>query len=210
MSESDSGHESRRLAELYASMADGELQRLAQDFASLSPTAQEALEAEFVRRDLTPEVDLYTPKPEEDVLEWDDLVMLRRYRDLPEALLAKGSLESVGIAAVLVDDNIVRSSWLISNLVGGVKLCVREQDEEAALDVLEQPTAANIEVEGVGIFEQPSCPKCHSLEIRLEALNRPVAYGSLWLGVPIPMKRRRWRCSNCGHFWEGKDENDDN
>lgn len=194
--------ERQRLAGLYSGMADAELQLLARDFRSLSPEGQEALEQEFQRRDLTPEVDLYAPDPGSDVLEWDDLVMIRQYRDLPEALLAKGSLESAGIQTFLVDDNMVRTDWFISNLLGGVKLCVRSQDEASALEVLEEPSPASIEVEGVGTYEQPSCPRCKSLDITFEALNRTVAYGSAWLGVPIPWKRKRWKCNACGNVWK--------
>src|SRR5664279_4137890 len=117
MPEQDSDRERLRLAELYAGMADGELQSLARDFGSLSPEAQEALQTEFQRRDLTSEVDLYAPDAGRDVMEWDDLVTIRQFRDLPEALLAKGSLESSGIDAVLVDDNMVRMDWFISNPV---------------------------------------------------------------------------------------------
>ena len=52
-------------------------------------------------------------------------VTLRQFRDLPEALLAKGSLESAGIQVYLVDDNMIRMDWFISNLLGGIKLNVR-------------------------------------------------------------------------------------
>ena len=154
MPDDNSGGERDRLAELYAAMADEELQPLAHDFGSLSREGQEVLEAEFRRRDLTPEVDLHVPTRGQDVMEWDDLVMIRQFRDLPEALLAKGSLESAGIEAFLVDDNMVRMDWFISNLVGGIKLCVRQEDEEAALAALQQPTPGAIEVDGVGTYEQ--------------------------------------------------------
>jgi len=201
MAEQNADRERRRLADVYAAMADGELQLLAHDFASLSAEGQDALQSEFQRRGLIPEVDLYAPDTGQDVLEWDDLVVLQQFRDLPEALLAKGSLESSGIDVVLVDDNMVRMDWFISNLVGGIKLCVRQQDEAAALELLAEPIPASIDVEGVGNFDQPACPQCHSLDITFEALNRPVAYGSAWLGVPIPLKRERWKCSQCGHHW---------
>jgi hypothetical protein len=197
MPEQDSDRERRRLAELYAGMADGELQLLARDFGSLSPEAQDALQT----RDLTPEVDLYAADAGRDVMEWDDLVMLRQFRDLPEALLAKGSLQSSGIDAVLVDDNIVRTNWAFSDLVGGIKLCVREQDEESALELLAQPTPSNIEVDGVGNYVQPACPRCHSLNISFRAQTRPLAQGDAGLGVPIPLKRERWKCNQCGHHW---------
>ena len=138
MAEQDADRERCRLAELYAPMADGELQKLARDYPSLSVEGQESLEAGFRRRGLVPEVDLRSPNVGLDVLEWSELILLRQFRDLPDALLAKGSLESSGIEAILVDDNTVRMDWFISNLVGGIKLCVREQDEAAALHLLEQ------------------------------------------------------------------------
>ena len=40
-------------------------------------------------------------------------VTIRAFRDLPEALLAKGSLESAGIDCFLVDDNMVRLDWFM-------------------------------------------------------------------------------------------------
>ena len=55
-----------------------------------------------------------------------------------EAHLAKGKLESEGIEAYIADENIVGINWLYSNLVGGVKLKVREDDRERALKSLEE------------------------------------------------------------------------
>jgi hypothetical protein len=57
-----------------------------------------------------------------NVAEKSDLLTLRKFRDLPEALLAKGALESAGIESQLVDDNMIRMDWFISNLLGGIKL----------------------------------------------------------------------------------------
>jgi hypothetical protein len=49
--------------------------------------------------------------------------------------LAKGSLEAAGIQAYLVDDNMIRMDWFISNLLGGIKLKVRAEDAEAAVEI---------------------------------------------------------------------------
>lgn len=73
-----------------------------------------------------------------DVAEFRELVTIGKYRDLPEALLAKGSLESAGIECFLSDDNVVRMDWFWSNLMGGVKLNVRTEDADAALEILGQ------------------------------------------------------------------------
>jgi hypothetical protein len=183
-------------------MADGELQLLARDVASLSPDARMILESELQRRGVAPEVDLHDPDLGQDVIEWDELVIIKQFRDLPEALLARGALDSSGIPSFLVDDNMVRMDWFISNLVGGIELCVHQQDAEAAVEALNQTIPANIEVDGAGTYEQPTCPHCDSLDITVEALNRPVAFGSAWIGVPVPLKRKRWKCNSCGQLWK--------
>ena len=137
-----------------------------------------------------------------DVLEERDLVPIRRFRDLPEAQLAKGSLESSGIECFLTDDNMVRMDWFISNLLGGVKLLINREDAEAAAAILDEPTPDTLDVEGVGEYEQPRCPACQSLDVNFEQLNRKVAYTSAWLGVPIPLHTKAWTCRSCGHRWQ--------
>jgi hypothetical protein len=135
-------------------------------------------------------------------IQWEDLVMIRQFRDLPEALLAKGSLESAGIISFLVDDNMVRMDWFISNLIGGIKLCVRPDDADAAVQLLEEPIPADMEVEGVGRYQQPVCPQCGSLDISYETVNKPVLYASAWILAPLPLPRKRWICHSCGRTWK--------
>ncbi|MGA8150656.1 MAG: hypothetical protein WB952_06880 [Terriglobales bacterium] len=125
---------------------------------------------------------------------------------MPEALLAKGSLESAGIESLLGDDNMVRMDWFISNLLGGIKLQVQPEDAEAADEILKQPISEGFEVEGVGGYEQPRCPKCDSLDISFEELNKPIAYGSAWVGLPLPVHREAWRCHSCSHEWQDDSE----
>jgi hypothetical protein len=40
-----------------------------------------------------------------------DFVMLRRYRDLPEAVIVKSILDAESIDCVLSDENLVRLDW---------------------------------------------------------------------------------------------------
>jgi hypothetical protein len=56
---------------------------------------------------------------------------------LPEALLAKSVLDSAGIECFLGDDNLIRMDWLWSNLLGGIKLRVRQEDALVAARLLE-------------------------------------------------------------------------
>ena len=198
----DPEQQKRKLADFYAGLTDGELERLEEQSDSLTSVARQALEAELDRRDLTaPEETTPVPVPQADI-GLRKLVTIRNFRDLPEALLAKGAIESIGIECYLADDNLVRLDWFISNFVGGIKLRVKPEDAEQALELLDQPILPGMYIEGVGLYEQPHCPKCDSLDVSFQALNKPVAYGTAWLGVPIPLQRNSWKCHACGEEWQ--------
>jgi hypothetical protein len=191
-----------RIATVYSAMSDEELGQIAESGDELSAAAHEAFRGEVARRGLKMEIAL--PRGE-DVFEFNETVTLRQFRDLPEALLAKGSLESAGIQAYLVDDNMIRMDWFISNLLGGIKLKVRAEDAEAASEILNQPIPEMLDVEGVGNFEQPKCPRCQSLDITYEELNKEFSYLTAYAGVPLPIYKKGWTCHGCGNEWEEQD-----
>jgi hypothetical protein len=193
--------ERARLAGVYSAMSDEELKRIGESGDELTVAAQEALLAEASKRGFM--LTIAPPRTENaDAVEFDEFVTLRQYRDLPEALLAKGSLESAGIEALLADDNLIRLDWFYSNLLGGIKLKVRAEDAEAADEILNQPIPEIVEVEGVGEYQQPKCPRCQSLDVSFQELNEFLSYGSAYLGVPIPVYKKAWTCQACGNEWE--------
>ncbi|MFZ0291883.1 MAG: DUF2007 domain-containing protein [Candidatus Sulfotelmatobacter sp.] len=196
----DDQRERRRLAATYAGMTDGELHRLARNAESLTEPACDALEDEMDRRHLEFSDDA-DPEPRQE-MEVRELVTIRQFRDLPEALLAKGSLESSGIECFLADENLVRLDWFISNFIGGIKLKVRAPDVINAQKVLDEPILEGLYVHGVGLYEQPRCPKCQSLDVNFQELNRPIAYMSAFLRVPMPVQRPAWHCQSCDAEWE--------
>lgn len=187
-------------AERYQSMSDGELNLIARDIHDLTDAAQAALRAEFSRRGIP------LPEVQQGAWEVQKPVVIASFLNLHEALLAKGQLDSANIPSSLIDDNMIRVDWFISNLLGGVKLAVAPEDAEEATAVLSQPIPEDFDVDGVGEYEQPRCPKCQSVDISFESLDKPMAYGSAWLGVPIPFGANRWRCHACGAVWEGAED----
>ena len=202
----DEHRERCRLAANYAGMTDGELLRLARNADSLTELAWDSLEDELDHRHL--EVpDESAPEPRQQ-MEVRELVTVRQFRDLPEALLAKGSLESAGIECFLADENLVRLDWFISNFIGGIKLNVRPADAANAQKLLDEPILEGLYVQGVGLYEQPRCPKCQSLDVNFQELDRPIAYMTAFLRVPMPLQRRGWRCHTCDAEWE-EDQPDD-
>jgi hypothetical protein len=191
--------ERERLADLYASMSDEELEKIAAAGYELSDAAHQSLEAEIAHRGAKIAI---APDPGFDTYELNKTVTVRQFRDLHEALLAKGCLESAGVYADLVDDNMVRLDWFYSNLLGGIKLKVRPEDVDTAKQILEQPIPETLEIEGVGTYDQPRCPRCGSLDVNFQELNKLASFGSAYLGVPIPVHRRAWTCHTCRHEWE--------
>src|SRR6266849_1611652 len=222
MAKIDPEQERRRLIAFYSGQMDGELEKVATQASELTDLAREALKAELARRGLGVELIENAsvsprqaqaapgdPLPQgppiespafDGEFELRNLVTIRKFRDLPEALLAKGSLESAGIDAVLTDENVVRLDWFWSNLMGGIKLNVDPENVEVANRILDQPIPENFDVAGVGQYEQPRCPKCQSLDISFQELD-PAAYLSMIL-VPVPIHRRAWRCHSCRAEWE--------
>jgi len=122
------------------------------------------------------------------------------------AQLQQSILDSAGIECFLGDENTVRMDWLWSNLLGGVKLWVRQGDFAAATELLKQDFSDGFEMGGAGEYKPPKCPYCKSPDISFEELNRAVAHPGLMLGIPIPMNRVGWLCHACGKTWSD-DEN---
>ena len=136
--------ERNRLAQHYAALSDGELLQLAGESESLTEEARGALALEMSRRDIPTEKkgEADDPVPGGHA-ELRDLLTIRQFRDLPEALLAKSVLESAGIECFLGDYNLIRMDWLWSNLLGGIKLRVRQEDALVASRLLEGVNPAN-------------------------------------------------------------------
>jgi hypothetical protein len=63
-----------------------------------------------------------------------ELVTIRHFGNMSEALMAKGCLESAGIECFLADANITRLEWPLSR---GMRLQVSPQEAESAIDVLQ-------------------------------------------------------------------------
>ncbi len=197
----DPQRERQRLAELYAGMSDAELLRVAEDPALLTDAALDAIEDEAERRGL--EIDFEdagaTTKPE-----FSQLVVIRKFRDLPEAWLAKGALDAAGMESHLLDENMVRLDWFYSNAIGGIRLCVREHDAARALEVLNHPpeSFALEDDPRIAEYEAPRCPQCGSRDVQVAGSNTAAAWVTMWAGVPIPLRTRRWKCHACGERWQ--------
>jgi hypothetical protein len=67
-----------------------------------------------------------------------DLVTIRQFGNMSEALLAQGCLQSAGIESFLADANIARVEWPLTR---GMRLQVDAEDAKTALALLGQSAA---------------------------------------------------------------------
>ena len=128
-------------------------------------------------------------------------IVLRRFRDVPDAFLFASILDSAGIECYLADENAIRMDWFWSNFLGRIKLCVRRAEADAASSLLDQGVPEKFDVDGVGEYQQPRCPMCQSFEVSFQGLNKAVDYTSALLRGPWPLHRSLWECHACGHQW---------
>ena len=190
-------------AERYRKMSEPELMDLAREYDELVDEAQAALRAEFARRGLEPPL----IEDEDSTAEPSDagpLVTVGRYRDMPEAFVARAVLEEAGMECLLRDENTVRMDWLWSNLIGGMRLQVAAKDAAAARELLSQPMPREFAVDSGEEFEQPVCPRCRSRDVVLNDSDRKVLAASMLISIPIPHRKpqgEEWRCLSCGCKW---------
>jgi len=148
MGQSDEQKERRRLAEWYASLEEGELKEIAGDTGSLTQAARETLRTEMLSRGMqAPPAEREASETPSSGSETPGPVMVGRYRDSGEAMIAKSMLDSAGIESFLGDENLVRLDWFYSNLIGGIKLMVREEDADTARKLLEESIPEKFDVE---------------------------------------------------------------
>jgi Putative prokaryotic signal transducing protein len=162
MSDKDSEQERKRLEHVYSGMTEGELRILAEDAVSLSSEAVQALNAEIARRKL--DIALSKSRDEAGVRS-EELVTIRTFRELAEAMLAKGMLDSAGIQCAVLDDNTGR--MLGSRAVGGIRLQVNNADANAALELLTHSTPESCTCgssKRVYWVEVHVCPNCGKAE----------------------------------------------
>jgi sporulation protein YlmC with PRC-barrel domain len=133
----DPEQERQRLAELYSSKTDMELEQVAEEADGLTDIAREALRTELTKRGLYIG-QLDDRALDEESAEFRSLVVIRTFWNLLEAELAKGLLDSAGVEAFLFDDNMVRLDWFNANALGGVKLRVDASNVEAANRILNE------------------------------------------------------------------------
>ena len=209
----------RRLTDLYSTMSEGELEKLANEAYELTDMARDVLRGEISRRGLRfqlldqpaqPEI----AQPEQLAQDFDpadlELIGFGRVYDLADARQTKSILDQAGIPSYFGSDNLENVEQLGPSFVAaeaeaqergykvGIQLKIRSQDQQNAFRAFanapQDPDPQDSPVDEPNY--RAICPRCNSSEIVFEGLeedgSRDPEVESQW----------NWSCDACGHRWK--------
>jgi hypothetical protein len=118
-----------------------------------------------------------------------------------EAQIARASLESAGIPAIVADEHTINMQWLYSNALGGVKVLVPSEFVEEAQSILDSDFSAEVEAEFGA--DSIACPSCGGENVApFTRGKRPAFVVFLLLGFPLFFYQHGLKCGDCGRFWK--------
>lgn len=115
-----------------------------------------------------------------------------------EAFIYKGKLESDGIEVFIRDHYTINADPLLSKAIGGVKLFVRKEDYENALEILSKISSFSVDDRG----DLLSCPNCGAKEVMMVNSIKDFKslmaflFSFLFLTLPI-FTRFKYKCQSC-------------
>ena len=131
-------------------------------------------------------------------------VTVARVDGTVEADLVKMRLEAAGVRSLVRDEYVARMDPVLSNVLGGVRVDVPDDQAETAREVLGEMAIHDTPPPVEPMHPSP-CPRCGSVEVRPVARGRlrRLIVGLLTLvsaggGVPRSVATGV-RCAGCGH-----------
>lgn len=135
------------------------------------------------------------------------LVTIGWYTNPLQAHIAQGRLQAEGLFSCVVHEHHIWVNWMYSNVLGGVKIQVLEDDIEHGEIILKQLWQGEFEpyLEPLfGQLEKPLCPICSHDEIthRVSLGNSTLVFIFLLLtSVAYPPPKNIRQCDTCSHQW---------
>lgn len=123
-----------------------------------------------------------------------------------EAHIARGRLEAEGIPGLLVHEYHVWANWAYAQALGGVKLQVHKNLEQAAMPVMRAHFSGQYEtaLAAQGIeYTDNICNKCRSSHYKSELSVTLLILSliSLSIQVVLPVRKNNHTCNECRHKW---------
>lgn len=130
-----------------------------------------------------------------------ELITIARYSMPYEAHLARSRLEAEGIPVFIADEHLLSINWLYTPAVGGIKVRVPEDWEEAARQIL--TTDHQDEIAEIDTEPPLACPHCGGQNATM-VLGDPLMliFTFVLLGAPLFFLREKMKCHSCGHLFK--------
>lgn len=135
------------------------------------------------------------------------LVTFKTFDNSIDAHILKIKLESEGITCFLFDENIVSVNPLYSNLVGGIKLKINEEDLVHARNIVLELEETPLTTDDEQII---TCPKCQSVKIvsgykSMKSVGAVLSAIASFLLFIFPIYRKDvYKCLDCGKEFDIK------
>jgi len=207
----DPAGEWRRLSEHYRQLSDDKLVGLARQTSQLTEIAQQVLAQEIANRRLKippkePAAEgrpKWQPDPggaESPYAEDRELVVISTVWSLADALKLQRLLDTAGIPFYMGPEKATSVDAVTSNFAKGLDVQIMQVGWPWARRALQQYFPAD-EPPEEKVDESDDfamhCPKCHSMEVVFEDLDRGSKNSE---GKPSP--KFKWTCDSCGHEWK--------
>ena len=135
-----------------------------------------------------------------------DFVTIRTFQNNFSAHLVLTKLRSAGITCFLKDEFTVTVDPILSNAIGGIKLVIKKEEQEEAIELLR--------VIDEDYIRSAVCPRCgkHTIELVPKNTTKNLASVLLsWiLGSYAVSPKNVYQCSSCKYESETLPENFDN
>jgi DNA-directed RNA polymerase subunit RPC12/RpoP len=122
------------------------------------------------------------------------LVTIQTYTLPHEVAIHRGKLEAMGVQCFVQDELTVQMHNFYSNAIGGIKLQVKDEDVNRALELLNE----EFTLESDYSDSKFKCPHCGSGNIEGKGLNGKISLVLLMItGLPIPIFASKVKCFDC-------------
>jgi hypothetical protein len=129
----------------------------------------------------------------------DKIITLTTFTYPTEAYPLMTRLEEEGIECFLADENIISVNPFLSNAVGGVKVNIKEEDAEQALQILKEikDNVKKVDKKWAEDFEPVDtyCPVCESHQVFTDKV-------SFLKNILSGLSAKKLYCADCGNEWE--------
>ena len=122
-----------------------------------------------------------------------------------EAHIAKGRLETEGVSVFLAHEHHIWAAWYLSHALGGIKIQVREKDQDNAQQILTSHLNGEYEGDLKQIFptlQSNMCPGCNSTNFTSKLPRKVLLLLILTFGlfgIIFPPRKNAHLCQNCHH-----------